>query len=218
MDAINNLQNLTILRQNITVVYKSLNLQAINTSKLKGLLKIAPTVVDTPEMIVAIYPIGPLIIQFADNRIRITLQKEIQDLKNIGSDRGIHLWKLALEVHQLVDKPKLSAYGFNYDLGAVVESNTQTLIKNVFMFSEEKIKSALDTNEISFLPRVKFKRNEIAYDLILEPLDNQRVVTHLNAHFETNSFPNQKTLKQSFHEQFNFLINVLSNLFERGNG
>lgn len=213
-----NLQNITILKQNITVAYESLNLQTIDTSKLKSLLKkVAPMVMDTPEMIVAIYPIGPLIIQFADNRIRITLQKETQDFKNIGIDNGIHLWKVMLETHRLVNEPKLSAYGFNYDIGAVVNSNIQTLIKDVFMFNTEQIEIALNANQIIFLPRVKFERNQIVYDLIFEPINDQRIVTHLNVHFETNTFPNQETLRQSFREQFNYLIGVHSNLFEKRN-
>ena len=104
--------SLTILGQNITIVYKSLDLQAIDIRRIKSLLQQA-MVADIPDAIVIIDPTGPLIIQLGDQRIRVSLQRKTQELTSLG--------EIAFQCHQLINDRKLIAYGFNYDLDVAVE-------------------------------------------------------------------------------------------------
>ncbi len=199
-----------VLKQNITLVYDSLDLQTIDSSKLKGIMGGNAMVMDTPDMIVALYPPTPMIIQMGDRRTRITLQKESKD---IGS---VPLWEVALKCHQLVPpRAQLVAYGFNYDVGATVaDGDVQTITMDLFISNRQMLEKILDGHLLSFMPRLKFKRGETLYDLILEPLDEQRITVHLNAHFEDNTLPLQDQLEASFRQEFEYLVSMLPSLLE----
>jgi len=185
-----------VLRQNITLVYDSLDLQTIDSSRLKGIMDGKAIVMDTPDMIVSLRP--PIIIQMGDRRIRITLQ---QESKEIG---GLPLWEIALKCHQLVPhQSQLVAYGFNYDVGATVaDGNAYTITMDPFVSNRQRIEKALEGHLVSFIPRLKFKRGETLYDLILEPLDEKQITVHLNAHFKDNTLPSQDQLEASVRKEF----------------
>lgn len=201
----------TVLSQNITLVYDSLDLQAIDSRKLKALITGAqPMVMDSPNMIVALYPPTPLIIQFGDKRIRITLQRESKD---IG---GIPLWEIALKCHQLAPgQSQLVAYGFNYDVGlAVADGDAEAITIDLFVSNRRMIEDVLEGRLSSFVPRLRFKRDETLYDLVLEPIDEKRIKAHLNTHFEFEgiTFPSSEQLEASFRQEFDYLVSMLLRL------
>ena len=201
-----------VLSQNITLVYDALDLQTIDSSKLKGLIDAKAMVMDTPEMIVAVYPPHPIIIQIGDRRTRITLQRQSED---IGA---VPLWEIAIKCHQLVPRSQLVAYGFNYDVGVVVaDGNAQAITMDLFVSNRQMIENVLEGHLVSFVPRLKFRRGETFYDLILEPLDEQRIKAHLNAHFQDNTLPPQDQLEASFRQEFGYLVLMLPRLFEGSN-
>jgi hypothetical protein len=201
-----------VLSQNITLVYESLDLQTIDSGKLKGLMAdTKPMVMDTPEMIVAVYPPMPIIIQMGDRRTRITLQQESEQ---IGA---APIWETTIECHQLVPQSQLVAYGFNYDVGAVVRgAGVHTIITDLFAPNRDALEEALEGRVVSFIPRFKFKRGEALYDLILEPLDEEQIKAHLNAHFEGRTLPSREELEASFRQEFEYLVSMLPRLFEGG--
>jgi len=206
-----------VLSQNMTLVYDSLDLQAIDSSELKRLMGIQtkPMVIDAPEMIVAVYPPEPTVIQIGDSRIRITLS---QNSKEIG---GVPLWEIAVKCSRLVSesKSKLVAYGFNYDIGAeLVSGNAYKVTKELFVSNPKMIESALGGYILSFVPRFIFQRDQTRYDLVLEPLDEQRIKVHMNAHFEFEgiALPSQDQLQVSFYEEYKYLGSILPRLFEGG--
>jgi len=200
----------SVLSQNITLVYDALDLRSIDTGKLKGFLDAKAMVMDTPEMIVAVYPPHPLIIQIGDRRIRVTFPRESEDIGTVP------LWEIAIKCHQLVPQSQLVAYGFNYDVGSVVTGNAQTITMNLFVSNRQMVEKALEGHLESFIPRLKFKRGETLYDLILEPLDEKRVKAHLNVHFQFKgiTLPSQDRLEASFRQEFGYLVSMLSRLFE----
>jgi hypothetical protein len=164
---------------------------------------------DFPDMIVALYPPNPIIIQMGDKRTRITLQQESED---IGS---VPLWEIALKCHQSVPQPKLVAYGFNYDIGAEVKGgNAHTITIELFVSNPQMIENVLEGHLLSFAPRLKFKRDGTLYDLILEPIGEQRIKAHLNAHFEDDTLPSQDQLEASFRQEFEYLVSMLPRLFK----
>jgi len=168
-------------------------------------------ILDTPEMIVAVYPSNPIIIQMGDRRIRITLQQQAED---IGS---VPLWKAALRCHQLASQSQLIAYGFNYAVRAeLTGGDAHRIILDLFVSNPQRIEAALRGHLISFTPRLRFRRGQILYDLVLEPVDEQHIQVHLNAHFESEeiALPSQDQLEASFHQEYEYLISILPELFE----
>lgn len=200
-----------VLSQNITLVYDSLDLQTIDSSKLKELTDAKAMVMDTPEMIVAVYPAAPIIIQMGDGRTRVTLQRESED---IGS---VPLWEIALKCNRLAPKSALVAYGFNYDVAVeFAGGNAHTIMTGLFVSDPQRIENALEGHLLSSIPRLKFRRGQTLYDLVLEPINEQHIKAHLNAHFEFEgiSLPSQDQLEAFFRQEFEYLISVLSRLFE----
>lgn len=207
----------TILTQNITLVYDSLDPQGIDSGELKGLMGIQtkPMVMDTPEMIVAVYPPEPTVIQIGDRRIRITLPQHSEDIGKVP------LWEIAVKCNQLVPESKsaLLAYGFNYDVVvALAGGNAQEVTIDLFVSNREAIEDALEGGLLSFIPRCQFQRGETRYDLVLEPLDAQRMKVHLNAHFEVKgmALPPGDQLQASFYQEFEYLVSMLPKLLEGG--
>ncbi len=200
----------TVLNQNITLVYDALDLQTVNSGKLKGLIAdIKPMVMDMPEMIVAVYPPAPIIIQIGDKRIRITLQ---QQNENIGS---IPLWDIALRCQELVPQSQqLVAYGLNYDVAVQVENgDVQEITTRLFIPDLQVIEDVLNGKLLSFTPRLQFKREQVHYDLILEPLEKQIIKAHLNAHFGDEALEiSEAILKKAFYQEFKYLTSMLPKL------
>lgn len=202
-----------VLSQNITLVYDALDLRTIDSSKLKVLMgvKAKPMVMDTPEMIVAVYPPDPVIIQMGDKRTRITLQRQSEDIGTVP------LWEIALKCNQLASKSTLVAYGFNYDVGVeFAKGNVHTIMIDMFVSNPQKIENALEGHLLSSIPRLKLRRDQTLYDLVLEPVNEQHIKVHLNAHFEFEgiTLPSQDQLETSFRQEFGYLISVLPRLFE----
>jgi len=203
----------TVLSQNITLVYDSLDLQTIDTRKLKELVTgTQPMVLDAPDMIVALYSPTRVIIQFGDRRTRITFQ---QQSKNIGS---VPLWEIALKCHELVpDQSQLVAYGFNYDVGfEVADGDAEAITTDLFVPNRQMIENIIEGHLSSFVPRLKFKRGKTLYDLIFESIDEKRIKAHLNAHLEFKdiTLPSQNQLEAYFRQEFDYLISLLPKLLE----
>lgn len=204
-------ENQIVLSQNITLLYDSLDPRAIDSGKLKGLMgvQVKPVLMDTPAMIVALYPPSPMIIQMGDRRTRITLQQESE---GIGS---VPLWEIALKCHELVLESQLVAYGFNYDVrGEFTDGNAQTATITMFVSNPQRVETALEGHLLSSIPRFKFRRDETLYDLLLEAIDDQHIKVHLNAHFEFEgiALPSADHLEVSFRQEFEYLVSMLPRL------
>ena len=201
--------------QNITLVYDALDLRELDPGVLKRQLSPMATIMDTPQMIVVVDPSGPLIIQFVDNRIRLSLQKKVSDVNQLGKFGRNNLWNLALDSHRLAQKQKrgLIAYGFNYDV--VIDNYAQdvaALLNKMFIKNPDQLADTLDAEAIAIVPRIKFSRDDAVYDLILVPIDGTGLKAHLNVHFATSEIPNQKNMKSNFGNQFAYLSEHLAQL------
>jgi hypothetical protein len=197
----------TIVGQNITILYESLDPQTIDTRGIKSLLKQA-MVADIPGMTVVIDPTGPYIIQLGDRRIRVSIQRESQKLADLG--------EIAFQCHQLVNDPKLIAYGFNYDLHTTVENgDVIAKIKQMFAPCSDELTSKLGGNLLSVTPRLKFERDHILNDLILEPVDATHLSVHLNSHIQrANLSLSPEMLQDGLVSGYQFLITILPSILD----
>jgi hypothetical protein len=208
-------KDILIEGQNITLVYDNLDLREIDPGILKRKLSQATTVVDTPQLIAVVDPTVPFFIQFADNRIRLTIQKKPYDPDTFGKFGSNNIWNLAFESNKFAEKQKrqLVAYGFNYD---VVSKNgegdyIQSLNKKFFI-DVDGVKNILGVEDVLILPRLKFMHEDVQYDLRLEPINEADLKAHLNAHFAVNKFPNVKNLRNHFVRNFGYLLEQLEKL------
>ena len=201
-----------VFGRNITLVYNVLDLKQIDRNKLRDLISdINPAIMDTPEMIVAIFPPNPPIIQLGDNRIRISIPSEIEGLGDFP------LWELAHKSHKLVksDKSLLIAYGYNYDFGIILsDQSANNYLRSKFIVNQGHLESILEGNLVSFSPRIVYKDEKTQYDLIFEPLENLGIKLHSNAHFEIEDIelPDIDDLRYSFEHEFNHILRIVMKL------
>lgn len=208
-----NIEVQAVLSQNITLVYDSLNLRLIDSGDLKQLLgdQISPTIMDTPETIVAVYPPEPVIVQIGDRRIRVHFPQQVED---IG---GIPLWEIAVKCDKLVPKSDstLVAYGFNYDVSiAITDEDAHAFIMDLFISSRTIVESALDGKLSSFVPRLRYHRDQTDYDLVLEPEGAQHIKVHMNSHFQFDGIvlPSQNDLRAYYDKEYEYLVSMLPRL------
>lgn len=201
-----------LLNQNITIVCDSLDLASVDSSKLKTLRGAASqaAIMDVPEMIVAVFPPEPLLVQIGDNRVRITLQGP----HKLGS---VPLWDYVFKCMKLVGLPRtrVIAYGFNYDAIAKVRTvPASDLLKQRVIGDAAVIEEKLGGQLQSISPRLRFVRTGVSYDLILEQLDDERIKSHLNAHFDVakQGLPLPEKLKKEYLEQYRYFEEVVSRL------
>lgn len=204
----------SVLSQNITLLYDRLDPPSVNIDELKQLpgAQAPPMVMATPELVVVVYPPQPMVIQIGDQRVRLTLR---QPNAEVGSPP---LPEFAQQCNQLVRKSssKLVAYGFNYDvLVGMGDSNANELSIDLFLADRNKVESAMQGKLMSFTPRFKFQREQKRYDLVLEPMDEHHIQAHFNSHseFANIGLPSAGRLRKSFYEEFNFLSSILKSIF-----
>lgn len=208
----------TILSQNITIVYDTLDLSMLDTTVLRNLFgeEIRPTIMDTPEMIVAVYAPSPLFVQIGERRIRITNRQNTEQLGDIP------LWEIAAKSQKMLPENKFTAiaFGYNYDVGIHYENvDIHGILKDLFLADISQLQEDLNGELVSFTPRMRFTRGETRYDFALEPLEpfhEQRLKAHLNAHFQLDGIPlpSAEEMKQSFEEEYQYFSGMLTSILE----
>jgi len=204
---------LTVFNQDITTVYRPLDLSAIDTGSLKGLLggDTKPMLMDVPDMIVVVYPSVSVVVQIGNNRIITRLERPAENVESLP------LWEVATKCHQLASEFTLVAYGFNYHMSVSLEAgNADRDMIELFVCDPRGLESVIGGELLSFKPRFRFQRDETIYHLEFEPKDEKDIMVHFNVHFERKGliFPPQTELGASFVEEFGYLMEMLPNVLE----
>ncbi|MGB9593613.1 MAG: hypothetical protein ACPL7R_05710 [Anaerolineae bacterium] len=198
--------------QNITLVYDALDLQTLDRNALRQVVEgtTPPVIMDTPEMIVMVYPDRHLFVQIGDRRIRITLQQA----EVVGN---VPLWDYGVKFNGLApqDRSRLIAYGYNYDVIVhVPDADSTTRLVELFVPDRLGLEESLDGKLVSLTPRLVFERAQIRYDLVLEPSDKNQIKAHFNVHFEREgiTLPSALEVRASFLEEYQRLGVTLTRL------
>ena len=222
--------------QNLTLVYDTLDLRAIDINNLRDLSNVqAQQVIIMPQRITATYQSEPLVIQMDSKRIRVGLFQsgafeeflqmprgaEVPEKRKVAhQDIGtVPLWRTAIACHQLVSSATLVAYGFNYSVEAILETNNAVeAFTSLVHVNQERVMRAFDGDLVSFAatPRLAFQRDQTVYDLVLMPAEEQHIRVTFNVHFEYEGvvLPAEKELEQSYHDEFKTCTTLLSRLFD----
>lgn len=201
-----------VVGQNITIAYNALDLQTIDRNKIREVIPgVHPTVMDTPEMIVAVYAPNPWVLQIGDRRIRINIGG---NLDNLGD---VPVWEYALNASNLVplDKSSMIAYGYNFDFDVQFQGVTpnDTLISK-FLPDRQALEDTLQGELVSYLPRLTFKSGDAQYDIVFEPMNNSQMKVHGNVHFQYTdiSFPSIEGLKSSYIAHYEHVRGLIMKL------
>jgi len=228
-----------VVSENLTLVYEALDLQAIDSNRLRNLASAqARSIVLTPEQIIAAYPPEPTLVQIDERRVRIATAQtgelpgglgELLQMQGGGQAQAgkkatrkdvgaAPLWKTALACNELVSGATLVAYGFNYNVEASVKTGSALeAIAGLVSVNQDRVAGAFDGELVSFAatPKLAFRRGQALYDLVLMPAEEQRVRATFNVHFEYDgiALPEEKDLEKSYKGEFKTLTTLLSKLF-----
>ena len=203
-----------VFGRNITIVYESLDLQSVDRNKLREIIPgVTPTVMDMPEVLVAVYPPHPWLIQVGDRRMRVNLAIEVDGLGDFP------LWEYALKAQQIIPagKAPLLAYGYNFDFGVRFDGLTPPeILISKFVPNRQALEEEIQGTLVSYLPRLIFSNGTVQYDIVFEPMNNTRMNIHGNAHIQYPGIqlPSSEELKKSYVAEFERLQSTISRLFQ----
>lgn len=199
----------TTALRDITLLFDKVDKTKVDTRKLKTLFAMQPVVMDTPELSVIVYPPLQLILQIDDRRIRITHQQHSDKID------AVSLWDTAHTCRKLVSSSRLIAYGFNYDIVSEVSSEAFTAVVNRwFLTKRELLGNLLGGDIVTFTPHLRFEKDEVLYDLIIEEEAPGILKAHLNVHFESSRLPPSANLKTSFIAEYEKFRKLMHGLFD----
>jgi hypothetical protein len=196
-----------VLSQNITTVYDQLDLRKVDTTQLKSLIDVdpGPTVWDTPDFIMVVYPTLAATVRLAEKRVSVTLS---QQGSRVGQEP---MWDIVEKSHELVTGlgSELRAYGFNIDIGFVMaEGDPHSVTRECFLRDVGAIEAVVGGKLVSFAPKFVFTRDAALHSLRLEPVDSERLQVSLNVHVECAGvqLPDKARLDQAYRDEYKRLV------------
>ncbi len=160
------------------------------------------------------YPTPATAVRLAEKRVSVTLSQR-------GSQIGQEpMWDIVEKSHELVTGlgSKLSAYGFNIDIGFVTaEGDPHSVMRQCFLRDVGAIETVVGGKLVSFAPKLVFSRNAAVYSMKLEPIDSKRFQASLNVHVECDDvqFPDKAELELAYRKEYERLILDVSALLIR---
>lgn len=193
------------LGSNITLVLDSLDLARVSRDKIRASVSQA-AMMDTPDLLVVMAPPG-IVIQVAEKRIIVANQTQ-------SAPGQVDVWSPATTTLAAASEPKIVAYGFNYDVGVMLEDVTEAAahLTRLFLPTADTLQASLQVQNLSAIPRLVYFRDSVQYDLRLEPVEGPKIKAHLNAHFAGRPLPDLAGLRQSYTAEFDEVGRVLGAL------
>lgn len=205
------LQDLSILQTNMTIVYAALDLESISRDALRRLLpdQPRPIITDLPDILAIIYPQVELACMIGDRRIRA----------NDGSRESVGkrpLVRLALAASETAKDADIAAYGFNFDItGCLADiENAEEYLKAKLLANVDELQAALGGSLGALVPRLRYVRDSVSYDLVIEPSPQgtNEIKAHINAHFAQMQLPDEGALDESLRQEYEYFISTLGDI------
>lgn len=190
----------SIKNVNITILFSEpLNHILISQRDLLDLFKTGDqendkhTFIEAPGLKVLVFPNRQREIIFEANRILINEKTGTEPEKSEIID---YLQKILDS--SFIEKNKIAAYGYNYDL--VIASNDESF--KISDFVGNKIVSLAEIKSAGI--NISFDKNNIKYVFETKPIrdNDQKFVAHFNVHFSVGQLPSDKELKEDLKAQF----------------
>lgn len=206
---------------NITLVYDSIDLRSVNRNKLQSVFpEIAPAVMDTPDVIVATYhPAIPLVVQIERHRLQVSVVQEFSPDNWIDGLEHFPLWQYIHDFSDILPvTSSLIAYGYNFDLVLhTSEGQSSQVLNTAFVGNPQDLEDLLQGTLIHFSPRIVFSKDSIKYDIRFEPLSEDQIRIHINAHFEHPhiSIPGPDDVRATYLSNVEYAVDLIQRLLNR---
>lgn len=199
-----------IKQLNITAVFTEIDHTLITTQKMREVFNLNDTesknspFFEIPGIKNLIVPSRQKDIVFEGNKLMVNEKsgKEPKDSKLVQD------FQKALE--NLVDRTKLVAYGFNYDILITTEE-----LVDYKTFVGEKMLSILNGGILSEAGmRMVYKKDEKRFDLQISPIGGlpKQFVVHLNIHYDINKIEDFTLIQSQFIQGYSEIQKIISQL------
>lgn len=207
----------TLVGQNITLIYQTLDYQKVDINQLRNLLDFGnEQMIFKRDGILITYPPKGILIQIMQDRMLVTCQQRSDKIGDVP------IWEIASYCYQLANGAPLAAYGFNYDLEIVLpQGNIYQILNQVLSPDTSKLEKAVkgSTLALTFTAGVTFQHEQKPYSLLIQPQDEKRLRLNLNAHFEkSKSLPSDTLLEKDYREEYNYLLTIIPGILAEGFG
>jgi len=199
-----------IINKNITILFSEpLNHLLISPTELINLFKIGDekldrhTFIEAPGLKVLVFPNRQKEIIFESNRLLINDKTKEEVSKSEIFD---YLEKI-IEKNRMVDKNKISAYGFNFD---VIASSEKGKLKDFINPEITGVFSKVKSIGIKLF----FEKESLLQNFQITPtlLENQFLI-QVNFHYP-GVLEEKEKIREKFLDDFNKLIKLVENLFK----
>jgi len=211
----NNFQSMKIKSQeikqlNITAVFSEIDHTSITAEKMRNVFELTEEekkkspFFEIPGIKTLIIPEKQKDVSFESNRLRVN-DKSGKEPKE--SDLVQNFYKVFIN---LVDKTKLIAYGFNYDILVTTEEPVEYRI-----FIGEKMLSILNGGDLSEAGmRMVYRRENKRFDLQISPIMGQpkQFLIHLNVHYDKDKIEDFTLIQNQFVEGYSEIQKIITQL------
>jgi hypothetical protein len=199
-----------IKQMNITAVFIEIDHTSITAQKMREVFNLNEEenrnspFFEIPGVKSLVVPSRQKDIVFESNRLLVN-DKSSKEPKDSDLVQDFHK-----AFDNLVDKTKLVAYGFNYDiLVTTVES------VDYKTFVGEKMLSILNGGVLSEAGmRMVYKKDKKRFDLQISPIEglSKQFVAHLNIHYDINKIEDFALIQNQFIQEYSEIQKIISQL------
>jgi len=169
--------------------------------KIKKQKKVSHSFIEVPGVKIMIFPGYKKEFVFEANRVLVNDKSEVVPKKS-----DIVKYFLKIIGASIVEKDKMTAYGFNYNIVIAPDKNNLE-IKDLI---GKKIAEIVDIKKAGI--DISFEKKNIIYRLNIEPIgNNKKFIAHFNAHFESKLLSSD-ALKNSLNLQFEELKKIVKKI------
>lgn len=195
---------------NITAVFRELDHNFITVQKIREVLELDETekknspFFEIPGVKSLVMPSRQKDIAFESNKFRIN-EKSGKEPKDSDLVQDFNR-----TFENLVDKTKLVAYGFNYDILVTTEEPV-----DYKTFIGEKMLSILNSGKLSEAGmKMVYQKDNKKFDLQISPIGGRpkQFLAHLNIHYAADKIEDFELIQKEFVQGYSDIQNIISQL------
>lgn len=199
--------NYQLYNINVTIKYEYLDRGLISRDGLRKLVPEGEEVIinDLPDVLLVIFPHSHIII----DEERVSINCPVED--NSEADFDL-LADFTRKVVELIDKGRISAFGFNY--AGKAECPEEIIVSEYFikqfMKPNPQLETAFGGKITKVEPQFSLTRSDCTFNISLNTdSDPQAFKYNVNVHYSKNSLPPKQKISQMLSSQYEIYNNLI---------
>ncbi|MAG44896.1 hypothetical protein CL633_03330 [bacterium] len=197
-----------IRQLNITIIFTDIDYSPITAQIMRKIFDLSEEE-EKSSPFLELSP-GIKILNIPSRKKEIIFEKkrlQINDYSSRETEKSELIKYSKIALNNLTDKTKITAYGFNYDVE--VETNKKINFKK--FFGHAFIRSLQGSSIKKGGIRATFNKESKQYDLGISPIEDTKLLFHLNIHYSSEkiSFTN---LQKELNKNYSILVKIIEKI------